>query len=264
MMNPLTLMVHTMTNNKSNKFTIHGILPVDKPTVNGRIYPREVVEKALIEYRNKFISQGKAFGEVRGKHADAYISFNSVSHKITDIGLDDDGIYCTIKILDTPCGIKAQKLAMPLNMDIRGIGSVHNGMICNFELISIDIVKPDEEDKPPRETLQAIKRLWLYNRIEMERVSKPIWDELDRLIRADERSITASHTPITNGIPEFAGLACTDGGCIFDPMVGGKQRGGQHTNGGCRCLSDLPFPTRRAITKLIYRLRSTPSQEPQP
>ncbi len=49
-------------------------------------------------------------------------------------------------------------------------------------------------------------------------------------------------------LPEIIG--CGDGGCVWG------HPGGMHTNGGCRCLQDLPMPKRHQAMKNIRALRA--------
>jgi hypothetical protein len=45
---------------------------------------------------------------------------------------------------------------------------------------------------------------------------------------------------------------CSDGNCKLriEPLVG------QHTNGGCRCLQDVPNPLRRQIERKLWMLKA--------
>ena len=44
-------------------------------------------------------------------------------------------------------------------------------------------------------------------------------------------------------------LGCGDGGCVVERPTG------MHTNGGCKCLMDLPMDTRRRVRAAFKRLR---------
>lgn len=46
-----------------------------------------------------------------------------------------------------------------------------------------------------------------------------------------------------------SGVGCSDGSCVFG------HPGGLQTNGGCHCLSDLPFRQRIGVTKFLRGLR---------
>ncbi len=46
-------------------------------------------------------------------------------------------------------------------------------------------------------------------------------------------------------------LDCGDNSCAY-----AVKRGGMRTNGGCRCLKDLPVEQRRRVQRYIHKLRS--------
>ena len=47
-------------------------------------------------------------------------------------------------------------------------------------------------------------------------------------------------------------LDCGDNSCMFKKR---DRMGGMRTNGGCRCLWDLPPPQRRVITRLLQIIK---------
>ena len=48
-------------------------------------------------------------------------------------------------------------------------------------------------------------------------------------------------------ITALSQMDCGDNSCIF-----AKEKKGQRTNGGCRCLSGLPLAVKIAIQKIWY------------
>ncbi len=52
--------------------------------------------------------------------------------------------------------------------------------------------------------------------------------------------------------PILAQQGCSDGGCRLrlTPVTG------MHTNAGCRCLQDVPTPTRIAIIRKLAQLKA--------
>ena len=84
-----------------------SLIKADEPTVNGRIYPREVLEKAIEEYNKKENNFGEFFDEWKqgGYQDQGKINLSQVSHYIINSWIDDCGyISCKIKLLDTPLG----------------------------------------------------------------------------------------------------------------------------------------------------------------
>lgn len=83
-------------------------ITVGKPTVNKRVYPKEVLEKALEEY-SKRVKQGIAYCEI--ETIEPKISLVNCSHRVLDIKLNENqNIECDIEILETPMGKKLKEL----------------------------------------------------------------------------------------------------------------------------------------------------------
>jgi len=51
---------------------------------------------------------------------------------------------------------------------------------------------------------------------------------------------------LRDALAHFAVLGCSDGNCMFR-----DSKGGQHTNGGCRCLGRSQFTRREKLGELI-------------
>ena len=67
---------------KGKKYIIEGIfMQANKPNRNGRMYPREILEKACSKYVTEQVSKGRAVGELN--HPDGpTINLDKVSHVI--------------------------------------------------------------------------------------------------------------------------------------------------------------------------------------
>lgn len=120
------------------KLIVH-LLTVDKPTTNGRIYPRSVVQAALDRVNNKTTCFG-TIGQPKGPA----VVVAEASHIITDMqlvqdSLTGDHLMCTINILDTGCGRTLRRLMeiRPIEFKIWGIGSVDAaGVVSNdYEIL---------------------------------------------------------------------------------------------------------------------------------
>ena len=135
-----------MTNSK--EFVLKGVLLTDTPTKTGRIYPHAVMEKALREYKAKYVDKRLALGELRdgnGAHTTATVNLDKVSHEITDVSLDETGVNCTVRVLDTPVGKRALECALPITVDIRALACVKDWIVQDdLEILSFDLVNPNE------------------------------------------------------------------------------------------------------------------------
>lgn len=82
------------------------LIPTDVPTANGNIYPKEVVRKALEEYKKTHVDKGSAFGCLdRREDAERdYIRLERASHLITDSVEVPNGFMITAKCLKNPMG----------------------------------------------------------------------------------------------------------------------------------------------------------------
>lgn len=127
-------------------------LVIDTPNKNGRIYPREKVEKALIDYQ-KLIEEKKALG-VMGYDGDQHyagVDLSKVSHIVKSAKLEGVNLMVEIETLTTPRGLTAMALLnerteTPLwVLRPRGLGSLDaNKMVCDYKIISIDIIPADQ------------------------------------------------------------------------------------------------------------------------
>ena len=92
---------------------------------NGRIYPKEVMEKEVKRYVKEFVEKDRAFGELG--HPDSTINLDKVSHLITKLEEDGNNYVGRAKILSTPNGQIVRNLiddGAKLGVSSRGLGSL--------------------------------------------------------------------------------------------------------------------------------------------
>jgi len=133
--------------NNDGKIFLKGVLQkADTLNQNGRVYPRSVLEREMINYQ-KFISENRALGEC--DHPDtSVIELKNVSHIIREARLEGDNVVGTIELLSTPAGKILQSLVesgVTLGISSRGVGSTinENGnqiVQDDFQLICFDMV----------------------------------------------------------------------------------------------------------------------------
>lgn len=125
-------------NGKKEHF-IHGIfMQAEKKNRNGRVYPRQVLQKEVSRYNQEYVNKNRAFGEL-GHPDSPTINLDRVSHMITSLHPDGDNIIGKAKILDTPNGKIVKSLldgGASLGVSTRGVGSLrpHNG----YQLVQDD------------------------------------------------------------------------------------------------------------------------------
>ena len=95
---------------------------------NGRIYPKEVIQKEVKRYNKEFVKQDRAFGEL-GHPEGPTINLDKVSHMITKLEEDGNNFVGRAKILSTPNGQIVKNLiddGAKLGVSSRGLGSLES------------------------------------------------------------------------------------------------------------------------------------------
>ncbi len=146
----VTQEINYLTEDKSgggkNVF-IEGIfMQSNKENRNGRIYPRNIMEKEIERYKT-LINEKRSLGEL-GHPSNPTINLNTVSHLITELNFDGDNVIGKAKVLDTPMGKIAKNFieeGVRLGVSSRGLGSLkeRNGVMevqDDFHLATVDIV----------------------------------------------------------------------------------------------------------------------------
>lgn len=114
---------------------------------NGRIYPREVLEREIENYQ-KIVRDNRACGELDHPE-DSVVNLKNVSHIMTKVWWDGDDVMGKCKVLNTPSGQILRSLVdsgVTLGISSRGMGSVHEDRQGNtiveddFNLICFDFV----------------------------------------------------------------------------------------------------------------------------
>ena len=93
---------------------------------NGRVYPKEIMQKEVQRYMQEQVETKRAYGEL-GHPDGPNINLDRVSHMITSLKEDGDNWIGKAKILDTPMGNIAASLIKEgagLGVSSRGLGSL--------------------------------------------------------------------------------------------------------------------------------------------
>ena len=93
---------------------------------NGRVYPKEILQKEVKRYDQNYIKQNRAFGEL-GHPDGPTVNLERVSHMITELNADGDNFRGKAKIMDTPYGKIVKNLideGARLGVSSRGMGSL--------------------------------------------------------------------------------------------------------------------------------------------
>ncbi len=121
--------VQFLKENKDGKpqYYIEGIfIQAEKKNKNGRVYPKEILQKEVRKYCEELVEKKRAFGEL-GHPDGPTINLDRVSHMIVELKEDGDNYIGVAKIMDTPNGKIVKSLideGASLGVSTRGMGSL--------------------------------------------------------------------------------------------------------------------------------------------
>lgn len=127
---------------------------------NGRIYPKDEIQKAVGSVNERLQKGETVMGELDHPE-ELQINLDRVSHIITDMHCDGaDGIG-KLKIIETPMGNIAKALlksGAKLGVSSRGSGNVNeSGKVSEFEIVTVDIVaQPSAPDAYPKTIYESL------------------------------------------------------------------------------------------------------------
>ena len=135
---------------KENKpLTVKGVIQrAEAKNQNGRIYPREILEREINKYIEGPVREKRALGELDHPES-SVINLQNVSHNVTKIRMTGDDVYGEVEILPTPAGKILQALfasGITVGISSRGMGAVKEGsggtveVQDDFELLCFDFV----------------------------------------------------------------------------------------------------------------------------
>lgn len=135
---------------KSGPFIVKGVLQrANAKNQNGRIYPKDVLEREAAKYQEHFIKERRALGELDHPESQV-VNLQNVSHNIIDMAWNGDDLIGSVEILTTPSGNILRELfkaGIKLGISSRGMGSVKKNVResadevqDDFELIAFDFV----------------------------------------------------------------------------------------------------------------------------
>ena len=116
----------TKNKNKPNVFIEGVFLQSDLKNKNGRIYPREIMQREVQRYVDENVKTKRAYGEL-GHPEGPTVNLDRVSHMITSLKEDGNNYIGKAKIMDTPMGRIVKELiseGAQLGVSSRGLGSL--------------------------------------------------------------------------------------------------------------------------------------------
>jgi hypothetical protein len=174
---------------KSGPFIVKGVLQrANAKNQNGRVYPKNILEREAKKYQDNFIKERRALGELDHPESQV-VNLQNVSHNVIDMEWNSDDLVGTVEVLTTPSGNILRELfkaGIKLGISSRGMGSVKKNVResadevqDDFELIAFDFVSNP-----------STRGAFLYpdgqNQIQEGVVRNPItnkWEKTETIIR---------------------------------------------------------------------------------
>ena len=138
------------TSIKENKsLVVKGVIQrAEAKNQNGRVYPKEILEREIKKYIDGPVRERRALGELDHPES-SVINLQNVSHNVIKVKMVGDDVYGEVEILSTPAGNILKELfrnGITVGISSRGMGSVQesgNGTVevqDDFELLCFDFV----------------------------------------------------------------------------------------------------------------------------
>lgn len=136
--------INEATGKTSKNYKIKGIFStIGEKNRNGRIYPRNLWETNVSNYQNNF-ENGSINTLMEWEHpARTEVDPMEAVAKITALNIKDKHVIGEAVLLDNPKANQLKSLidnGIKISVSSRGVGSVKNGVVENFKLVTYDIV----------------------------------------------------------------------------------------------------------------------------
>ena len=135
--------------NENKPLVVKGVIQrAEAKNQNGRVYPKEILEREIQKYIEGPVRERRALGELDHPES-SVINLQNVSHNVIKVKMVGDDVYGEVEILSTPAGNILKELfrnGITVGISSRGMGSVQesgNGTVevqDDFELLCFDFV----------------------------------------------------------------------------------------------------------------------------
>ena len=134
---------------ENRSLVVKGVIQrAEAKNQNGRVYPKEILEREIKKYIDGPVRERRALGELDHPES-SVINLQNVSHNVIKVKMVGDDVYGEVEILSTPAGNILKELfrnGITVGISSRGMGSVQesgNGTVEvqeDFELLCFDFV----------------------------------------------------------------------------------------------------------------------------
>ena len=143
-------MINESMEKNNGRLLVKGVLQrADAKNQNGRVYPKDILEREVQKYDQNFVKERRALGELDHPES-SVVNLQNVSHNVVEMMWSGDDLIGKVEILPTPNGNilkQLMKAGIKLGISSRGLGSVRKNVRENadevqddFELIAFDFV----------------------------------------------------------------------------------------------------------------------------
>lgn len=135
---------------------------------NQRVYPYNEIQNACAYAAGMIKENNGIFGELDHPN-NLTIDPKNISHAILELRMQGNDAYGKAKILNTPAGLIAKELfnsGVKVGVSSRGAGEVNEGVVSNFQFITIDVVvNPSAQGATPTAVMESVEHARNSNRI---------------------------------------------------------------------------------------------------
>jgi hypothetical protein len=173
-------MLEESVKNNGGRLIVQGLVQrAEAKNGNGRVYPKDTLEREVQKYKDTYIKENRALGEL--DHPESpIINLKNVCHNIKDLWWDKDDVMGKIEVLPTPSGniLKALLIAgITIGISSRGMGSVKQigetvEVQPDFELLCWDFVSTPSTQGAFMEIVSESKQYNQYNKQEQKKLDK--------------------------------------------------------------------------------------------
>lgn len=114
---------------KKSLFISGPFMMFNKQNRNGRIYPEKIMDAAVNEYKQNYISKSRALGELNHPTGRVQVDPERACIMITELNKDGNYYHGKAKVLSTPLGKILESLlndGVKVGVSSRGVGSISN------------------------------------------------------------------------------------------------------------------------------------------
>ena len=133
------------------------ILKVDAVMPTGHIYPKDVMEDGLKEFKER-LEKGEVFGTFGDDPDRDYCvtDIHNATHKVDDVYIKSNGeLWGKIETLPTPKGKLADDVICYSEFALRGLGTINEDhTVKDLHILSVDLVRATDPDK---EVIEIVK-----------------------------------------------------------------------------------------------------------